>query len=240
MAHGAASACVGARREARAAPPQLPRLHADSGRPDRRRAVRRRRGDGAARGRRGRRARRCLRRRARAPRRRADAPGPPAGPAGRRGARRRGAADPSLGALRGIRRAHPRPPLLRRNLDRALCPLRRRARGNGCRRRSGAPLAGRDGERGVAACRELLGRARGRPRVSALHPPARVPRLARTRGAAVRAPRADRRMAPRPEPAQERAWSGSLLTRRGGGLGGTERFPLARHRGLATVPQENQ
>src|SRR5229473_3444772 len=46
-----------------------------------------------------------------------------------------GAADAAVGPLRGFRRAHPHPPLLGRDLDRAVCPLGRRARRDGCRRR---------------------------------------------------------------------------------------------------------
>src|SRR5262249_50241201 len=73
--------------------------------------------------------------------------------------------------------------------------------GRRCRRP--AP-AGRDGKQGVAAHRELLGRAGGRARVSPLHAAARVPRLARSRRAPLRASRTDRRVAPRPEPPSER------------------------------------
>src|SRR5207244_1648236 len=60
-------------------------------------------------------------------------------------------------------------------------------------------------KRGVDARRELLRRARGRARISALHAPCRVPRLACAGGAPFRAPRAGRRVAPRPEPPQERS-----------------------------------
>ena len=74
----------------------------------RRRAVRRRRRHGAARGRRRGRAGRGVRRRARPPRHRADAAGPAADAGRRRGARRRGAAHAAVRPLRGLRRARRR------------------------------------------------------------------------------------------------------------------------------------
>ena len=61
--------------------------------------------------------------------------------------------------------------------------------------------------RGLGRARELLGRARRRARVPALHAPGRVPRLAGARRAPLRRPRPGRRVAPRAEPRAERAVS---------------------------------
>ena len=149
----AAAARVGARLRARAAPLQLPRHDAAARRPGRRRAVRRRRRHGAAGRRRRRRARRRVRRPAVAPRRRAHAAGPPADAGGRRRAGRRGARDAPVGPLRGLRRARRRAPGERRDLDRPVRPLGRRAARDGDRRRGRPPAAGRARQRGVRAWR---------------------------------------------------------------------------------------
>ena len=82
--------------------------------------------------------------------------GPPADAGGRRGARRRGAADAPLGALRGLRRADRRAPRDRRDLDRPVRALGRRAAGDGARRRDRPAAAGRARQRGVGRARELL------------------------------------------------------------------------------------
>ena len=87
---------------------QLPRLDAAHRRPGRRRALRRRRRDGPSRGRRRCGSRGRLRRPSGAPRDRAHAAGAAARPGRRRGARREERADAALGAVRGLRRAHPR------------------------------------------------------------------------------------------------------------------------------------
>ena len=77
------------------------------------------------------------------PRRRADAEGPAADAGGRRGARRRGAADAALRAVRGLRRAHRRAPRVRRDLGRPVRPLERRPAGDDPRRRDREAAAGR-------------------------------------------------------------------------------------------------
>ena len=61
-------------------------------------------------------------------------------------------ADAALGALRGLRRAHPRPPLHRRRLDRALRPLGRRAAGA---RASSTPSPGGSRARSAEGSGEL-------------------------------------------------------------------------------------
>ncbi len=145
---------------------------------------------------------------ARPPGGRADAAGPAARPARRRGPRRRGAAHAALGAVRGLRRADPRSPVLGRDLDRPIRPLGRRAAGDGRRRRRLARLLpGATGKRGVAAGRELLRRARRRPRVSPLHTASRVPRLARARRCCSPGTTPRSTVAPRPEPSAERSVS---------------------------------
>ena len=135
--------CECARARHRAAPLQLPRTDPPSRRPGRRHALRRRGGDGPARGRR----RRCA----------AAAYGeqrPPArvivlAPSGRllddapgRRARRRAAHRAALRALRGNRRSRPPASRQRFGLDRPLRPGRGRAGGDG-RRRRGPPQAAR-------------------------------------------------------------------------------------------------
>ena len=67
------------------------------------------------------------------------------------------------------------------------------------RRLPGALGSAESGRRG-----KLLRRARGRPRVPALHAPGRVPRLGGARGAPLRRSRADRRVAPRAESREDR------------------------------------
>ena len=138
----------------------------------------------------------------RAARDRAVAAGPAADPVRRRGARRRAGADAPLLAFRGLRRADRHAPRLGRDLDRPLRPLRRRAAGDGAARRDRPATAG-SARRGVGRARELLGRARRRPRVSALHAARRVPRLDRPRDPALRRPRPRRRVAPRAEPCED-------------------------------------
>src|SRR5581483_82714 len=200
----AASAGVGPRLRARAPPPQLPGLHAPPRRPGGRRAVRRRRRDGPARRRRRGRARGRLRRRPRAPRRGALAAGPAAHAGRARGARGGAAADAALRPLRGLRRADRHASLLRRDLDRPVRPLRRRAARDGrARRRRAAPARGAR-ERRLEPRRELLGGARGRARVPALHASGRLPRVARPGDPALGRPRPDRRLAARAEPRPER------------------------------------
>ena len=178
LAHRAAPGGDGRRLGARPAALLVPRHDAVAERPDRRRALRRRRGDGAPRRRRRGRARRRLRRTARASRDRVDAAGAPAHAGRRRGARARGAADAALGALRGLRRADRGASLHRLALDRPVRPVERRSAGDGAHRRDRAPAAGR-AQRGVGRGRVVLRRARRRSRVPAFHPARRVPRLAR-------------------------------------------------------------
>ena len=66
-------------------------------------------------------------------------------------------------------------------------------------------LPGALGHERSAAEESFSAALEGNPGVSALHPPRRVPRLARARGAAVRSPRADRELAARAQPRAGRA-----------------------------------
>ena len=141
---------------------------------------------------------------ARPPRRRADTAGAAARPGRRRGARRRGAHDAALRPLRGLRRAHRQhlcsdaisigPYVLSGGELAAMVMVDAIAR----------LLPGRARRRGVRAHETLLGRARGRLRVPAVHAARRVPRLARARRPPLRRPRPDRRVAPGGEPGAER------------------------------------
>ena len=106
-------------------------------------------------------ARRRLRRPARAPGGRADAAGPAARPGGRRRARRRGAPDPALGPVRGLRRAHPRSTSRPMRSRSALRPLRRRAARDGrCSTPSPGGFPARSSE-GSGVRGELLRRLEG-------------------------------------------------------------------------------
>ncbi len=78
--------------------------------------------------------------------------------------------------------------------------------GPGPRRRDRAAAPG-SAHRGLRRGRELLGRARRRPRVPALHEAGRVPRLARARDPALRQSREDRRVEARAR--EERGVSGT-------------------------------
>ena len=127
----------------------------------------------------------------RAARRRADAAGPAARPGRRRGAR--GGAELTLLSSRfegfDERVVSTSPPTRSRS-------ARTSSPAASCRRwccstRSSRRLPGRADAR-LGRAGELLGRARRRPRVPALHPPARVPRLARAGRAALRRPRPGR------------------------------------------------
>ena len=113
--------------------------------------------------------------------RRAHAAGAAARPGARRGARRGADADPALGALRGLRRARS---------SSTCAPTRSRSARTSspaasCRRWCSLDavarrLPGRSA-RGVWRAGELLGRARRRPRVPALHAAGGLPRLAGAR-----------------------------------------------------------
>ncbi len=116
----------------------------------------------------------------------------------------RGAADAALGPLRGLRRADRRASLLGRDLDRPVRALRRRAAGDGARRRDRAAAA-RRARRGLGRAGDVLARSSTAGReYPAVHAPRRVSRLAGARGAALGRPRADRGLAARAEPGAER------------------------------------
>ena len=180
MAEGAATRGRRARERARAERVQLPRLDAAQRGTGRRRAVRRRAGDGATRRRRGGCVRLCVRRRAGAPRGRAQPGGSPARPGPRGGARSRARADAPLRAVRRLRSAHPRPPLHRCGLDRPVRALGRRDSRPGAAR-CGRPAAAGSAHRGLGRGGELLGGAERRSRVPALHAPRRLPWVAGSR-----------------------------------------------------------
>ena len=153
---------------------QLPRHDPAQRRPGRRRALRRRRRDGAARRRRRRGAARRLRRRPRRRRVILLAPsGRPLDDALADRARGRAAPGAALRALRGRRRAGPRAPRRRRDLDRPLRALGRRAGGDGRRRRRDAQAPGR-----ARARRQRASRSRS-PRRSAARPSTRTTRARR-------------------------------------------------------------
>ncbi|CAA9445359.1 MAG: tRNA (guanine(37)-N(1))-methyltransferase, partial [uncultured Phycisphaerae bacterium] len=174
-------------------PDQHPRLRDRRAQVGGRQAVRRRAGDGddrpgAVRRRRNGRAAR------RAPRDpgAAHAAGPAVRPGDGRGFRPARAAAVRRRALRGLRRAHHRRPVAGRAEPGRLRPQRRRAGGDGRRRRGRPAPARRAGRRARGGRRELRRRAAGVPPV---HPPARVPRHGRPRRPARRQPRGHRRLA---------------------------------------------
>src|SRR5262249_16519397 len=141
--------------------------------------------------------------------RRAQPARPATDAAARRGARRGGAADAPHRAIRGLRRADHLRPRLGRCLGRAIRPLRRRAAGDGRRRRDCQAAPGRPRQRGVGAWRELLRGARRRPRVSALHASGRLSRLEGAGRPPLGRSRTSRRVEKRPEPSPD-ARSGAV------------------------------
>ena len=112
----------------------------------------------------------------------------------------RGGADAAVRPLRGLRRADRRAFRRRDAVDRALRALRRRAGRDGGVRRGAAQAAGRTGRRPLGRRGVLQRGAGGQPRVPPLHAPRRVPGVAGPRGAALRPPRAHRKLAARAQP----------------------------------------
>ena len=157
---------------------------------------------------------RRLRRRATAPRRviAAGALGPAARRRARRRARGRAAPGAALRALRGRRRAGPRAPRRRRDLDRALRARRRRARRDGRRRHRPAQAPRGARPRRERARGVVLGGARRRARVPALHAAGELPGLGGARGPALGRPRAGPRVAAGAQPRARSTAASALLS----------------------------